>query len=129
MYSLPQEIEVWYIIPAIRREMAKCLIKEFGLTYEKVGKILGISKAAISQYLKSKRAAKVKLHSKAMSKVTASCKRLFKSTTDSNTEIISILNFIRENELPCQICDTHVEGVFKDCKEIPFQHVSSKKFK
>ncbi|PJC44447.1 transcriptional regulator, partial [Candidatus Pacearchaeota archaeon CG_4_9_14_0_2_um_filter_39_13] len=28
MHTLPQEIEVWYIIPAIRREMAMCFSRE-----------------------------------------------------------------------------------------------------
>jgi len=54
MYSLPQEIEVWYIIPAIRKELARLLTKENNLSYEKVGGYLGISKAAVSQYLSNK---------------------------------------------------------------------------
>ena len=56
MYSLPQEIEVWYIIPAIRKELAKVLTKKHRLTFEKAGVILGISKAAVSQYINKKRA-------------------------------------------------------------------------
>jgi uncharacterized protein len=56
MYSLPQEIEVWYVIPAVRRELARILTSKHGLSYEKTGNVLGISKAAISQYQKNKRA-------------------------------------------------------------------------
>lgn len=44
MYNLPQEIEVWYIIPAIRREFARVLTEKYNLTYEKTGEILGVSK-------------------------------------------------------------------------------------
>jgi predicted transcriptional regulator len=61
MYLLPQEVEVWYIIPAVRKELAKLLTNKYGLSYEKAGKILGISKAAVSQYISDKRANKVKL--------------------------------------------------------------------
>ncbi|MEK6820210.1 MAG: transcriptional regulator, partial [Nanoarchaeota archaeon] len=61
MYSLPQEIEVWYLIPAIRKELARILTKKYKLTFEKTGGILGISKAAVSQYLNKKRADKINL--------------------------------------------------------------------
>ncbi len=58
MYTLPQEIEVWYIIPAIRKELARCLIQDHKITYEKTGNIMGITKSAISQYIRNKRATK-----------------------------------------------------------------------
>ena len=51
----PQEIEVWYVIPAIRSEIAKEL-KVFGLSGVKIAQILGITNAAVSQYLNKKRA-------------------------------------------------------------------------
>jgi len=35
MYLLPQEIEVWYIIPTVRKELAKQLTKKYELSYEK----------------------------------------------------------------------------------------------
>jgi len=63
MYNLPQEIEVWYIIPAIRRKLAKILTEEYGLTQEKAANILGVSKAAVCQYLSKKRAMNVKFPS------------------------------------------------------------------
>src|SRR3989344_2157312 len=53
---LPQEIEVWYLIPAIRRELAKIFIEKYSLSQKKAAQILGISEAAVSQYVKSKRA-------------------------------------------------------------------------
>ena len=59
MYALPQEIEVWYIIPAIRKALAEQLVKKHKLTLEKTGNILGVSKAAVSQYLSKKRATKI----------------------------------------------------------------------
>ena len=40
MYLLPQEIEVWYIIPALRKELAKQLTKKHEMSYEKAGNIL-----------------------------------------------------------------------------------------
>src|SRR3989344_4941180 len=104
MYTLPQEIEVWYIIPAIRRELSKCMIRDYGVTYGKVGAILGISKAAVSQYLNGKRDSKIKLHPKAHDEVCKACGRLSKEKSTSVKEISTILKFVRENSLHCGVC-------------------------
>jgi uncharacterized protein len=124
MYTLPQEIEVWYIIPAIRRELSKCMIRDYGITYEKVGGILGISKAAISQYLKNKRASKIRLHDKVHDEVCKSCSRMVKGKSDSVREITKILKFIRTQGLHCEVCGGLVDGKFHDCSEVKANYVN-----
>ena len=53
---LPTEVEYWYILPVVRKELAKYL-KELGnLRQKEVADILGISESAVSQYLKGTRA-------------------------------------------------------------------------
>ena len=47
---------VWYILPFIRKEFAKSLIKDHGLTQRKAASKLGITESAVSQYLAKKRA-------------------------------------------------------------------------
>ncbi len=120
MYTLPQEIEVWYIIPAIRRELSKCFIRDYKITYEKVGGILGISKAAISQYLKNKRAAKIRLHPKAQAEICKSCKKIVNKKSDSVREITKILRFIRRKNLHCEVCGEVVidNKNHEDCVQI-----------
>jgi len=54
MKVLPQEIEVWYLLPALRREIAKTL-KERGWSQRKIASFLDITPAAVNQYLKEKR--------------------------------------------------------------------------
>ena len=51
----PQEIEVWYVLPAIRKELVVTL-KEKNLTQKKIAEFLNITEAAVSQYIKQKRA-------------------------------------------------------------------------
>ena len=51
MVHMPQEIEVWYVIPAIRKQLAKALVGEHKLPQKQVADIMGVSSAAISQYL------------------------------------------------------------------------------
>ncbi len=49
------EENVWYLLPLIRKEFAKSLIKDHGLTQRKAAEKLGITEAAVSQYLSKKR--------------------------------------------------------------------------
>ncbi len=51
----PCEIVVWYVLPTIRRELAKELVDIYGLKQSTVAKMFGVTDAAISQYLKNKR--------------------------------------------------------------------------
>ena len=50
----PCELIVWYVIPTIRAELAKELIK-LGLSQKEVSERLGITQSAVSQYVKDKR--------------------------------------------------------------------------
>jgi hypothetical protein len=69
---LPQEIEVWYVLPAIRREMCKELISQ-GFTQRKAAQVLGVTEAAVSQYVSSKRASKVKFGKPFLSEIAGVC--------------------------------------------------------
>jgi uncharacterized protein len=118
MYTLPQEIEVWFIIPALRRDLAKCLVQKHGLSYDKVGKLLGITKAAISQYLKNKRATKIKLHKKIEMDICFSCEKIIHNKSDSVKEITKLLRKIRDKNLHCEVCGEVADGQLHDCEQI-----------
>ncbi|RMD65722.1 hypothetical protein D6817_05560 [Candidatus Pacearchaeota archaeon] len=120
MYCLPQEIEVWYIIPAVRSEIARCLISDYKLSYDRVAKILGVSKAAVSQYIKGKRAAKIKLPKELRPKLMRSCKMMIKNKTTSTEEIIRVIDYIRSKRLPCVVCEKLREGLPENCRELRF---------
>ena len=51
---LPQELEVWKVIPAIRKEIVVNLEKK-GMKHKDIAERLGITNPAVSQYLKEKR--------------------------------------------------------------------------
>ena len=52
---LPSEIEAKSLIPAIRAILARKLIKEYDLKEEVVAKVLGITQAAVSNYIRGTR--------------------------------------------------------------------------
>jgi hypothetical protein len=54
-FKIDCEEIVWYLLPLIRKEFAKSLIKDYGLTQRKAAEKLGITEAAVSQYVSKKR--------------------------------------------------------------------------
>lgn len=52
--KMPCETIIWYILPGIRKEITKSLIKN-GLSQKEAAKKLGVTDAAVSQYLSEKR--------------------------------------------------------------------------
>jgi len=119
MYLLPQEIEVWYIIPAIRKELAIALTREYGLSFEKAGEALGISKAAISQYLSNKRANKITLGENSKLEIKKSAKRIYENSKVAVIEIERILKFMKDNRASCHICKEYNKGVLEYCNSDP----------
>lgn len=52
---LPSEIEAKSLIPAVRAILAKKLIREYSLKEEDVARVLGITQAAVSNYVRGTR--------------------------------------------------------------------------
>ena len=121
MYNLPQEIEVWYIIPAIRKELAKVLTEKYKLTFEKAGQILGVSKSAISQYLKNKRANKIKLTEKIKKEIIKSAKIILADNNKAVIEIMRILNLMKTWQCSCDVCKKYNKGILKQCQSKPIK--------
>ena len=53
--NCPCEIIVWQILPSIRRELARRLIQDFGLSQKESAEKLKVTPAAICQYISKKR--------------------------------------------------------------------------
>ena len=67
-WMMPQEVEVWYVLPAIRREFTKAMkakevprigddgkTKLHRITQKEIAKMLGVTEPAITQYLLKKK--------------------------------------------------------------------------
>jgi len=116
MYHLPQEIEVWYIIPAIRRELSKELVKTHGMTLEMAGGLIGVSKAAVSQYISKKRGKSIKLTKKLLDEVKISANNINEKKSTAFHEIMRLLKLCKSEGIACQACMKHNKGVLEYCK-------------
>ena len=111
----PVEIEYWYILPSIRREISTYLKNEKNLKQKMIAKILGITEAGVSQYLKGTRGVLkgsddqiIEIPKWIKEEVAFSCDLILKDIDDQNIflrEVNRILLVIRERskEFLCKI--------------------------
>ncbi len=117
---MPQEIEVWYLIPALRREFARIFIKDHGLTQKQTAKILGITEAAISQYSNSKRASKIRFSKKELSEIKRSANEIIKNPKVLIRNLYNLCISLRESKVICEIHKNHDKNIPKNC-DVCFQ--------
>lgn len=100
--SMPQEIEVWYVIPAIRSQIAENLLA-LDMKQKDIAIILGVTEAAISQYIKKKRASGIKFSAKIKMEIKASSKKISENKKTITAEIDRILKLLKKTEFLCKI--------------------------
>jgi len=115
MNLMPQEIEVWYILPAIRSELAKNMFDK-GLKQKEVAKILGIGNSAVCQYLKKKRANEINFNDKIKKEIKESSDKIIKNKTCAIREIQHICAFIKQSGFLCSIHKKYNE-VCSQCRQ------------
>ena len=108
----PQEIEVWYVLPALRRQFVLAF-KEHGLRQKEIAKIMTISEAAVSQYLKNKRGSKVRFSENFISNIKKSARKIIENRSDFRKELQITLNLVRT--VTCSMCHTRL-NTDKNCK-------------
>ena len=109
MKTTPCEYMMWNGLPVIRKEIAESIINDFGLNQKETAKKLGITPAAVCQYLSKKRG-KIKITDKKILKeINISAEKLIQ---DGGNSIISetcrICKILRSKELfsfPYDACD------------------------
>jgi len=109
---LPSEIESKSLIPAIRAILSKKLIHDYNLKEETVAKLLGITQAAVSNYIRGTRGdlvlvAKLENNFEVMKMVSDIAKDLSLNkaySPSAMTKFIQLCNFMRYTFI---ICDVH----------------------
>jgi len=97
----PQEVEVLYMLPAIRKELALAM-KKLNLTQKEIAKLLGVRESTISHYINEKRATKVEFSNKLKQEIKKSAEKIH-TLHDSITETQRILDLARISKVTCDI--------------------------
>lgn len=109
---LPSEIEAKSLIPAVRAILAKKLIKEYSLKEEDVARVLGITQAAVSNYVRGTRGdmeliSKLESVREVMRMIDDIAKDLSTNkayTPSTLAKFVGLCNYMRYTLL---ICDVH----------------------
>jgi predicted transcriptional regulator len=113
----PQEIEVWYIMPAIRKELCNILLYNHNFNQKEIAKLLNITEAAVSQYKKEKRGQHVKLPKSVLFEINISAEKIVNTESTVFRETQNILNHIRDTSTICDIHKMMDNSVESDCEE------------
>ena len=109
---MPQEVEVFYVIPAIRRELAT-VMKASGIKQKDIAKLLFVKESTISQYMTEKRAAEMKFSQKVKEAVALSANAI-KDRVSLVAETQKLLRLVKEEKALCQI-HTSISNIPKTC--------------
>jgi len=109
---LPSEIEAKSLIPAIRAILAKKLVSEYDMKEEIVAKVLGVTQAAVSNYLRGTRGdvqlmAKLNSVMEVMRMTDDIASNLASNkayTPNTMSKFVELCNFLRYSLI---ICDVH----------------------
>ncbi len=101
----PCELIVWYVIPTIRAELAKEMIK-LGLSQKDVSERLGITQSAVSQYVKDKRGKGIPINKPVRKAIKNLAKEIAdgKATHDVIPGICAVCAIVKSSG---SLCDLH----------------------
>lgn len=112
----PQEIEVWYVLPQVRKKIALKMVEK-GLKQKEVAKIMGITPAAVCQYKGSKRAKEDFFDEEMNKKSDISVKKIIKNNNALAEEIIKLTNLAKSKGIICKLYKDKcaLKGLEKNC--------------
>jgi uncharacterized protein len=113
--QMPQEIEVWYVLPAIRKELAKSMVEDYKLSQKEVAGILGITEAAVSQYRKSRRATGVEFNPGTLEEIKKAAGRVIRDSSLVRKEIYNLCSMVKVTKQLCELHMHHDKSVPEGC--------------
>jgi predicted transcriptional regulator len=110
MRQAPCEYMMWNGLPVIRREIAECITKNFGLNQKETARKLGVTPAAVCQYLSKKRGKIKIIDEKVLKEISISAKRIIEDDGNSIiTETCRLCKIMRSRGIFsffCNACNT-----------------------
>ena len=127
---LPAEIESKTLIPAVRAILAKKLTADYGIREDKISKMLGVTQAAVSNYIRGTRGDPALIEkllqeknvAKMIEELSADLASDRAYTPSSLSKFISLCNYVKSSLLICDIhhqMETGIdERVCKECENM-----------
>lgn len=101
----PCEMVVWYVIPAVRSELAKELLK-LGMKQKEISELLDITQPAVSQYISDKRGHGVKFNEEIQALVKEFAEDLYEKRATEKDIIprtCQICKMVKAEDIMCQL--------------------------
>ena len=106
MKQTPCEYIVWHGLPLIRKEIVKSMINDFGLSQNETAEKIGITPAAVSQYLSGKRAKEDIIDENVLKEIHKSTEKIIKLGEGAMaSETCRLCKYISKNEIFPMICN------------------------
>lgn len=102
---MPQEVEVRYVLPSLRKELA-IELKNKGLKQREIASTLNITAAAVSQYVKEKRGT-TEFNNKIKKQIERSSEIIINDRFATQRELFKLTEMIRESKILCEIHRQH----------------------
>jgi hypothetical protein len=127
---LPAEIETKTLIPALRAILAKKLVEQHSIQEEDISKMLGVTQAAISNYIRGTRGnpelisklLAIKEVAEMIEEIASNLSTNMAYTPASLSKFIGLCNYIKSSLLICDIhhsLETNIdEAVCKECENM-----------
>ena len=127
---LPAEIETKTLIPALRAILAKKLMETYNIQEEDISKMLGVTQAAISNYIRGTRGnpeliiklLSIKEVSGMIDEIASNLSTNMAYTPASLSKFIGLCNYIKSSLLICDIhqnLETNIdEAICKECENM-----------
>ena len=112
---MPQELEVWYLLPSLRKEIAKTLVNEYELSQKKVAEIFGMTESAVSQYLKSKRANELKFSNQELAEIKKYADKIMQDKKNYHSHLFELSKKMRGTKSLCELHKKRDSSLRKDC--------------
>ena len=127
---LPSEIETKTLIPALRAILAKKLMEKYNIQEEDISKMLGVTQAAISNYIRGThgdpeliaKLLAIKEVSDMVDEIASNLSSNMAYTPASLSKFIGLCNYIKPSLLICDLhhnLETNIdEAVCKECENM-----------
>lgn len=109
----PQELEAAYVLPALRRELARAL-RAHGVGQKDIAKRLGVTEAAVSQYAHNKRGTDIAFDRETQEHIKEVALRITNAQS-LLAETQGLLARIWQKRKICVICQDHNPHIPKTC--------------